>query len=133
MGHSRSEIFEKYYLSQVVGADVMSAYLGTPSKDALNRLAGHMSLTRDPRALAKVRERELSQIHDPEQDIKVCRLLAKGQMNFRCRFFIVCRYGRGSSPTRDIHDFTIRLGCRLASISGSFGRYAIRHLRSHPS
>lgn len=46
----------------------MSAYLGTPSKDALNRLAGHMSLTRDPRDLANVRERELSQIHDPEME-----------------------------------------------------------------
>jgi len=46
---------------------VQSAYLGTPSKDALIRLAGHMSLTRDPRALAAIGQSRLSYINlEPE-------------------------------------------------------------------
>jgi hypothetical protein len=44
MGHSRAEIYDKYYINQV-----QSAYLGTP-KDALISLIGHMSLTRDHEA-----------------------------------------------------------------------------------
>jgi len=35
MGHSRAEIYDKYYINEVVGTDTQSAYLGTPSKDAL--------------------------------------------------------------------------------------------------
>lgn len=73
-------------MNQVVGADVMSAYLGTPSKDALNLLAGHMSLTRDPRDLAKVRERELSQIHDPEME-------ALGAKRVQLKADIIARFG----------------------------------------
>ncbi|KAI9763720.1 MAG: hypothetical protein M1839_006318 [Geoglossum umbratile] len=55
MGHSRAEIYDKYYINQVVGTDTQSAYLGTPSKDALINLAGHMNLTRDPEAPNSIR------------------------------------------------------------------------------
>ncbi|KAI9765990.1 MAG: hypothetical protein M1840_006997 [Geoglossum simile] len=48
LGHSRSGIFEQYYLTQK--RDVQSAYIGCPSKDALIRTMGQMSLDRDPRA-----------------------------------------------------------------------------------
>lgn len=50
MGHSRADIYEKYYTPQVVGADTQAAYLGSPSQSALIALAGRMSLTQDPRA-----------------------------------------------------------------------------------
>ncbi len=54
MGHSRAEIFDKYYVSHVVRTDLQSAYLGTPSKVGLLRLAGRMDLTRDPTAKSAV-------------------------------------------------------------------------------
>ena len=50
LGHSRADIYERYYQSQKVMADVQSAYLGTPAREALIRSLGTMSLTRDHNA-----------------------------------------------------------------------------------
>lgn len=55
LGHVNSAIFHKYYTPQHVNVDLASAFLGKMSNDALCRLAGHMCLYRDPRALAIVR------------------------------------------------------------------------------
>lgn len=71
MGHSRADIFEKYYTAQVVGADTQSAYLGTPSRSALVALAGRMSLTRDPRAQSRIKvkvEEAMKAYVDPDPD-----------------------------------------------------------------
>jgi uncharacterized protein DUF3435 len=61
MGHSRAEIYDKFYINQVVGTDTQSAYLGTPSKDALINLIGHMIL-----ALSSVQPNQKAVKLDPE-------------------------------------------------------------------
>ncbi|KAI9773157.1 MAG: hypothetical protein M1840_008278 [Geoglossum simile] len=50
MGHIRGQVFERNYLSSHVKIDVQSAYLGSPSQDALIRALGQMSLSQDLRA-----------------------------------------------------------------------------------
>nr|KMM73308.1 hypothetical protein CPAG_09597 [Coccidioides posadasii RMSCC 3488] len=49
LGHSRADIFERYYISQKVKWDVQSTYLGCPARDSVIRAVGMMSLTQDPR------------------------------------------------------------------------------------
>lgn len=49
LGHSRSEIFLRYYIQEQVRADVQSAFLGVPARQALFKVVGRMSLDRDPR------------------------------------------------------------------------------------
>jgi hypothetical protein len=50
MGHVNGSIYEKSYRNQIVDADIVSAFLETPSDEAIMKLMGHMSLTRDPNA-----------------------------------------------------------------------------------
>src|SRR5439155_2611265 len=56
----------KYYINQVVGTDTQSAYLGTPSKDVLINLIGHMDLTRDPKAPSSIQPDQKAVKLDPE-------------------------------------------------------------------
>jgi hypothetical protein len=51
MGHVNGPIYEKSYRNQIVDADIASAFLETPSDEAIMKLMGHMLLTRDPNAL----------------------------------------------------------------------------------
>ena len=53
MGHVNSSIYEKSYRNQIVDADIVSAFLETPSDEAIMKLMGHMLLTRDPNAPAE--------------------------------------------------------------------------------
>jgi hypothetical protein len=53
MGHVNSSIYERSYRNQIIDADIVSAFLETPSDDAIMKLMGHMSLTRDPNAPAE--------------------------------------------------------------------------------
>jgi hypothetical protein len=53
MGHVNGFIYEKSYRNQIVDADIVSAFLETPSDEAIMKLMGHMSLTRDPNAPAE--------------------------------------------------------------------------------
>jgi hypothetical protein len=50
MGHVNGPIYEKSYRNQIVDADIVSAFLETPSDEAIMKLMGHMLLTRDPSA-----------------------------------------------------------------------------------
>ena len=54
MGHRKAEIYDRHYTSQIISCDTESAFLGTASKDWVIRFASHMSMTRDPHALALV-------------------------------------------------------------------------------
>ncbi len=56
MGHRRADIFDRHYTNQVVAADAVSAFLGTPSQDWIIRAATHISMTKDPHAQASVRK-----------------------------------------------------------------------------
>jgi len=87
MGHSRSEIFDKYYVNQKLSVDFTSAYLGTPSRDAIVRLASHMSLTRDPRVRTAMSS--IPTPHKvPDHDLE---MLDEDLRNQRCA--IVAKYG----------------------------------------
>ncbi|KAF1349750.1 hypothetical protein BDV97DRAFT_295949 [Delphinella strobiligena] len=87
MGHSRSEIFDKYYVNQTINVDLSSAYLGTPSRDAIVRLASHMSLTRDPRVHAAI-----SSVPEAQEDSDPILIKLKQEMGDR-RFNIIANYG----------------------------------------
>ncbi|OJD13734.1 hypothetical protein ACJ73_09169 [Blastomyces percursus] len=65
LGHSRANIFERYYISQKVKRDVQSAYLGYPARDSVIRTVGMMSLTRDPSVPKDLTEEQKAAI---EQD-----------------------------------------------------------------
>ena len=67
MGHSNSQIHDRYYQNQILAADIVSAFLDTPSDEALMKLMGHMSLTRDPQAPSKPTPAQCDQVrNDPE-------------------------------------------------------------------
>jgi hypothetical protein len=53
IGHVNGSIYEKSYRNQVVDANIVSAFLETPSDEAIMKLMGHISLTRDPNALTE--------------------------------------------------------------------------------
>jgi hypothetical protein len=87
MGHSRAEIFDKYYINQVVGTNTQSAYLETSSKNALINLTGHMSLTRDLRAPDSIKSSRLGAMLDPDvQELEKRRV--------QLRVDIVIQFGR---------------------------------------
>ncbi|QSS61773.1 hypothetical protein I7I51_03950 [Histoplasma capsulatum] len=66
LGHSRADIFERYYLSQKVKRDVQSAYLGCPARESVIRAVGMMSLTRDPRVPKELTDEQKAAIeYDP--------------------------------------------------------------------
>jgi len=66
MGHARASIFDRYYRNCIVQLDTQSAVLGVTSRDALIKLGGHMSLTRDPSAPSKVPRDQSAVDSDPE-------------------------------------------------------------------
>ena len=48
MGHARAGIYDRHYRNTNIQLDTQAAFLEVPSSDALIKLSGHMSLTRDP-------------------------------------------------------------------------------------
>ncbi|TGZ80595.1 hypothetical protein EX30DRAFT_307582 [Ascodesmis nigricans] len=54
MGHSRSEIFERHYISQTVKIDVQSAFLGSAPREELIQAVGRLSRDRDVWAPTKL-------------------------------------------------------------------------------
>jgi hypothetical protein len=72
LGHSRADIYERYYQSQKVLEDVDSAYLGTPAREALIRTLGTMSLTRDPNAPKELNQEQLDTIEQDPELVKKC-------------------------------------------------------------
>ncbi|EEH22257.2 hypothetical protein PABG_04468 [Paracoccidioides brasiliensis Pb03] len=49
LGHSRADIFERYYISQKVKRDVESAYLGCPARESGHPCCGNDELDRGPK------------------------------------------------------------------------------------
>lgn len=50
MGHSRSDIYSRFYTNSTICTDSQSAFIGTPAKDWVIQLSSHMSRNRDPAA-----------------------------------------------------------------------------------
>ncbi|KAI9732135.1 MAG: hypothetical protein M1834_004231 [Cirrosporium novae-zelandiae] len=65
MGHGRSSVYQTYYMSSYVNADVQAAYLGVPSNKALFRAVGRMSLRSDARAPTSLTDEQKAEL---EQD-----------------------------------------------------------------
>jgi hypothetical protein len=61
-------IYEKSYRNQIVDADIVSAFLETPSDEAIMKLIGHMLLTRDPNAPAEPTSAQRRQV---QADVEV--------------------------------------------------------------
>ncbi|EDN08839.1 FluG domain-containing protein [Histoplasma capsulatum] len=72
MGHSRADIFERYYISVKVKRDVQSAYLGCPARESIIQAVGRFSLTRDPRAPKELSNEQKDAIERDPQLIKLC-------------------------------------------------------------
>jgi Protein of unknown function (DUF3435) len=68
MGHVNGTIYERSYRNQIVDADIVSAFIGTPSDEAMMKLMGHVSLTADPVAPAGPTSAQRRQAQD---DVKV--------------------------------------------------------------
>jgi hypothetical protein len=62
-----STIFERSYRNQVVDGDIISAFLETPSNEAIMKLIGHLSLTRNLNAPAEPTSAQRRKVQaDPE-------------------------------------------------------------------
>ncbi|OJD24587.1 hypothetical protein ACJ73_04052 [Blastomyces percursus] len=72
MGHSRADIFERYYISVKVKRDVQSAYLGFPARESIIQAVGRFSLTRDPRAPKELSNERKEAIERDPQLVKLC-------------------------------------------------------------
>ncbi|EDN03649.1 hypothetical protein I7I51_05473, partial [Histoplasma capsulatum] len=72
MGHSRADIFERYYISVKVKRDVQSAYLGCPARESIIQAVGRFSLTRDPRAPKELSNEQKEAIERDPQLVKLC-------------------------------------------------------------
>lgn len=70
MGHSRSDIFDKYYTSDQIKIDVQSAYLGCPTKDALVAVSANMGVTRDPRAPKRLTKEQKQAAFDNDPELQ---------------------------------------------------------------
>jgi hypothetical protein len=86
MGHVNGSIYEKSYRNQVVDADIVSAFLETPSDEAIMKLMGHMSLTRDPNAPAEPTSAHRRQVKDDPEVIAAKRLLDNSTVAIRDRY-----------------------------------------------
>jgi hypothetical protein len=68
-------IYEKSYRNQVIDANIVSAFLETPSDEAIMKLMGHISLTRDPNAPTEPTSAQRRQVQDDPEIIAAKRLL----------------------------------------------------------
>jgi hypothetical protein len=94
MGHVNGSIYEKSYRNQIVDADIVSAFLETPSDEAIMKLMGYMSLTRDPNAPAEPTSAQRRQV---QADVEV--VAAKGLADISTKA-IRDRYGSVAAAKR---------------------------------
>ena len=81
MGHARAGIFDRYYRNHIIQLDTQSAFLGVPSRDAMIKLAGHMSLTRDPAAPTSIQvDRSAVALDTEVQELDRQRIELRGRL-----------------------------------------------------
>ena len=126
MGHVNGSIYEKSYRNQVVDADIVSAFLETPSDEALMKLMGHMSLTRDPNAPAEPTSAQRREIQADVEVVAAKRLVDISTKDIRDRYGSVAaakRKAQEDSTVKIQLDEIIRLdsmigdGIRIVSAS----------------
>ena len=98
MGHVNGSIYEKSYRNQIVDVDIVSAFLETPSDEAIMKLMGHMSLTRDPNAPAQPTSAQRRQVRDDPEVVAAKRLLDVSTKALRDR------YGSVAAAKRKVQD-----------------------------
>ncbi|EEQ88960.2 FluG domain-containing protein [Blastomyces dermatitidis ER-3] len=76
MGHSRADIFERYYILQKVKWDVQSAYIGCPARESIINAVGRFSLTRDPRVPKELSDEQKAAV---ERDPRLVKLSGQHQ------------------------------------------------------
>jgi hypothetical protein len=104
MGHVNGTIYEKSYRNQVVDCDIVSAFLETPSDEAVMKLMGHLSLTRDPNAPAEPTSAQRREIQADPDVVMARSLLHSSTKALRDRYGSVAaakRKARGD-PTVQI-------------------------------
>ncbi|PGH23708.1 hypothetical protein AJ80_02314 [Polytolypa hystricis UAMH7299] len=73
LGHSRADIFERYYIAEKVKRDVQSAYIKCPPRESVIRAVGMMSLTRDPRVPKELTDEQKAAVEkDPHLVELIC-------------------------------------------------------------
>jgi Protein of unknown function (DUF3435) len=90
------------YRNQIVDADIVSSFLERPSDEAMMKLIGHVSLTRDPNAPAKPTSAQRQQIHDDAEVIKAKKLLGVSTKALRDRYSSIAAARRKSSQERKL-------------------------------
>jgi Protein of unknown function (DUF3435) len=75
MGYVNGSVYERSYRNQTIDADIVSAFLEKPSDEAIMKLMGHMSLTRDPNAPAEPTSAQRRQIRSDPEVVAAKRLL----------------------------------------------------------
>ncbi|KAK2813885.1 hypothetical protein FQN50_000286 [Emmonsiellopsis sp. PD_5] len=71
MGHSRADIFERYYISQKVKRDVQSAFIGCAARESIISAVTRFSLTRDPRVPKELSDEQKTAIERDPQLVKL--------------------------------------------------------------
>ncbi|KAI9823956.1 MAG: hypothetical protein M1819_001108 [Sarea resinae] len=106
-------------MKNIVGADVQLAYLGTPSKDALIKLASHMSFTRDPRAMLAVTAMTAKNIEQKVRDSSQAQDLIARRDDLRNSIIAEYRLLKNAQDTKlgnDYRDVRADLRTEKASI-----------------
>ncbi|EEH33963.2 hypothetical protein PAAG_05012 [Paracoccidioides lutzii Pb01] len=86
LGHSRADIFERYYISQKVKRDVESAYLGCPARELVIRAVGMMNLTWDPRVQKDLTDEQKSTIDQHPCLIELGRQKQNLVSDMKCQY-----------------------------------------------
>jgi hypothetical protein len=87
MGHSRSDIYSRFYTNNIVNVDTISCFLRTPAETSRIHLASHMGLTRDPSAQSRIPPPSKVDIdsHPDVKDVLKQHDLLKAQLTTRHR------------------------------------------------
>jgi hypothetical protein len=104
MGHVNGSIYEKSYRNQVVDADIVSAFLETPSDEAIMKLMGHMSLTRDLNAPAEPTSAQRRQV---QADVEV--VAAKRQADVSTKALRDCYGSIAGAKRKAKEDPTVQI------------------------
>ena len=97
-------IHEKHYRNQIVDADIIPAFLETPLDEAIMKLMGHMSLTRDPNAPAEPTSAQRRQV---QANVEV--IAAKRQADISTKAIRKCYSSIAAAKRKAQEDPTVQV------------------------